>query len=537
MVIMIGKRFALIGAILFGSLAAGGCASDPGESKHSSWLQDEPTRNRSKDDPAEPKMLPMTFFATGKLLESRGQYEQAAQKYQQAVAVNHQFLTAYNRLGLVLDRLGRYEAADEAFVRAIELAPDKAFLRNNLAFSYILQRRWADAEAELRNALQLQGNFPRAHINLGLALARQGKFTAALKAFESTLGKDEALYNLGTVFAGMGRYQDANELYRKALAVNPSLSAAETQLQRLIPHLAGPRPDEPRARITDTEIIDLGIVHADTVPSPGDAPAVMPTEQGTVQTVTVPVESTVVPEPQSQTAARPAPLQAAPVASEVPAAAAVKAVAISEPPAQPASQAERGIEPSASAVQSSVDGNVAIVSSSPPPQTTIKSTLDQAAQSRQIDAGMRSGQPDMFRFEREIPDYVGLSPARQREILEAAWPIIRIKVGQWSEEFRNRVALAMTPSPAPIRNIEHDRPDLQGVSPGMQRDILAAGYEMMKTALLRWSVGVFSQPNQPRIAAGSERPDEADILPLTGSVRNTAADVQKESGEDRNPRR
>ena len=107
---------------------------------------------RAETGPA-PRILPITHFAAAELLEEGGHYVQALQQYRKAIALNHGYAEAYNRAGILWDRLGRYDEADRALAEAISLRPDYALYYNNLGFSYLLQHRYVEAESMFSEAL------------------------------------------------------------------------------------------------------------------------------------------------------------------------------------------------------------------------------------------------------------------------------------------------------------------------------------------------------------------------------------------------
>jgi len=228
----IGK-WAVVTGCVASLLGAAGCVtqSKMGQKKQSPiWAEADQHVAAEASQEAEPRILPRTHYAAGRLLDKRGDFEGAVSQYRRAVAVNHRYLEAWNRLGVALDRLGRFEEADQAFTQAIFIDPDQPQLRNNLAFSYMLQRRWPDAEAELRNALLLDPEFDRARVNLGLVLAYQHRFDDALAAFAQALPEADAHYNMGLIRRQMGHYDDAVRAFRKALLLDPRLEAATQQI-------------------------------------------------------------------------------------------------------------------------------------------------------------------------------------------------------------------------------------------------------------------------------------------------------------------
>jgi tetratricopeptide (TPR) repeat protein len=184
-----------------------------------------------------PKILPETHFAAGKLFEAQGLPNKAITQYRKAIATNHHYVEAYNRLGMLYGRLGMHDDAVKVFQQAIALKPDNATLHNNLGFEYAMQGRWAEAERSLRRALELQPDFQRAHVNLGLVLGRMGRFDESLECFLAALPEPDAYYNLGLMYRGYDRFEDAADVFEYVLSLDPQFAAARKQLDILVPEL------------------------------------------------------------------------------------------------------------------------------------------------------------------------------------------------------------------------------------------------------------------------------------------------------------
>ena len=214
-----------------------GCASPHGpkvSGRHQQPVSDVPPPDSPEVTDADPPtILPETHMSAGRLHESQNQFLRAAEQYQLAIKLKPDHVAAYNRLGIVLDRLGRYEKADETFRRAIQLAPDQAYLHNNLAFSCILQSHWTEAEIELTRALELQPNFARARVNLAMVLAQQSRFEEALNQFQTALSAAEAYYNIGLMYQSKRKPVEAAQAFAQALELNPKLVAAGKRLEQL----------------------------------------------------------------------------------------------------------------------------------------------------------------------------------------------------------------------------------------------------------------------------------------------------------------
>jgi len=181
--------------------------------------------------PAKPPTIKAeTFLATGRLLESQGNFIQAAKLYQRACKTRPDYVAAWNRLGIVCDKLGRYNQAEESFVQGIKHAPKAAFLHNNLGFSCLLAGKYTEAQKHLQRALALNGQFQRARVNLGLALAKQGEMEAAFVELKRALPTAQAHYNMGYLHRLAGEWEKAGNCYKLALELDPDLGEAKTNL-------------------------------------------------------------------------------------------------------------------------------------------------------------------------------------------------------------------------------------------------------------------------------------------------------------------
>lgn len=184
--------------------------------------------------PATPPTIKAeTFLATGQLLESQGNFSEAAKLYQRACRTRLDYVAAWNRLGIVCDKLGRYKQAEESFTQAIKHAPNAAFLHNNLGFSCLLAGKYEQAQTHIQRALELNGQFQRARVNLALALAKQGYMEDAFVEFKKALPLAQAHYNMGYLYRQTSDWEKAGNCYKLALELDPELADAKTSLALL----------------------------------------------------------------------------------------------------------------------------------------------------------------------------------------------------------------------------------------------------------------------------------------------------------------
>src|SRR5919108_3895560 len=85
----------------------------------------------------------------------------------------------YFQQGQARLREGMAAQATVPLEKAKRRAPDKASIREYLGIAYFRLRRWEEAEAEFRAALEISPVNDYAHYALGRCLERQGRDTEA----------------------------------------------------------------------------------------------------------------------------------------------------------------------------------------------------------------------------------------------------------------------------------------------------------------------------------------------------------------------
>lgn len=121
----------------------------------------------------------------GVALAARGQREQAAAHFLEALRLNPANARAQNRRGEDLVAQGKIDAGIARFQRAVKLKPDLVEAYNNLGLAYASQGRMDQALAMFRQAIALDRNFAAAYKNLAMALMCQGKNKEAGEMLEN----------------------------------------------------------------------------------------------------------------------------------------------------------------------------------------------------------------------------------------------------------------------------------------------------------------------------------------------------------------
>ncbi len=116
-----------------------------------------------------------------------GQTAQAQKFYRQARGLDPSYDTAYNSAGLWYYGQDRLHPAAAEYRRTLALNPEDAYAMLGLGRLALRQRRWAEAENYLQQALARQPDLVDGRRALGEALARQGRRREAITAYEKSL--------------------------------------------------------------------------------------------------------------------------------------------------------------------------------------------------------------------------------------------------------------------------------------------------------------------------------------------------------------
>ncbi len=149
--------------------------------------------------------------------------------------IDEQFLDAYSflRAGMANERTGNYPGAVRLYERGLAVEPGNVELLNALGFSLFQQGRSEEAVVALEKAIAADPGHAKAHNNLALASVDLGELELAEAYYRESLAIEPhpSIYNdLGFVLESQGLPEDAEELYRKALELDPESPSANFNL-------------------------------------------------------------------------------------------------------------------------------------------------------------------------------------------------------------------------------------------------------------------------------------------------------------------
>jgi len=181
---------------LCAALALWGCSStNPGTEIHPA--------NSNEETPAQKLARVHTQLAAG--YYARNQQNVALEELNEALKVDPKYAPAHNVLGLIYMELKEDAKAEQAFKKAIELAPQDPEVRNNYGWY-----------------LCTKGETKRAIENFNLA-ARHPLYRTP----------DVALVNAGQCSARIGEVKEAESYFRQALALQPNAILASYGLAEI----------------------------------------------------------------------------------------------------------------------------------------------------------------------------------------------------------------------------------------------------------------------------------------------------------------
>jgi tetratricopeptide (TPR) repeat protein len=141
------------------------------------------------------------------------------------------FQADYTTEGMKALDEGKYDAAVQAFRKAIEADAKDYFAHFNLAMAYTMLRRDPEAVAEYRKTLELKPGLYEAELNGGMVLLRQKDPAEALPLFEDAVARRpqefRPRYYLAESELQTGDYAKAEESYKLAIALDAKSAGAQ----------------------------------------------------------------------------------------------------------------------------------------------------------------------------------------------------------------------------------------------------------------------------------------------------------------------
>lgn len=150
---------------------------------------------------------------------------------------------AKETLGISLIQEGNLQGGLKELIQAGELDPSDAGIQNSIGGAYRSAREFEKAVIHYQRALALKPDFPEARNNLGTVYASMGRWEQAIPLFEKAANdfkydnRHVAYENLGTVYFFQKKYDIAIGYYQRSLGLEPRYGPAYENMGMAYEHL------------------------------------------------------------------------------------------------------------------------------------------------------------------------------------------------------------------------------------------------------------------------------------------------------------
>ncbi|WP_353930331.1 tetratricopeptide repeat protein [Okeanomitos corallinicola TIOX110] len=156
-------------------------------------------------------------------LDNLGKYEEAISSYDKAVEIKSDFHQVWNNRGISLNNLGKYEEAISSYDKAVEIKPDLHLAWYNRGISLHKLGRYEEAIFSYDKAVEIKPNLHLVWYNLGRDKEAISSFG---KAVEIKPDLHLAWNNRGISLNNLGKYEEAISSYDKAVEIKPDYHLA-----------------------------------------------------------------------------------------------------------------------------------------------------------------------------------------------------------------------------------------------------------------------------------------------------------------------
>ena len=159
----------------------------------------------------------------GRVFDSQGQYEQAAEQYRRALEIEPENAGAYGGVAAAYAQLGRLGEAEKFYKQAISARPGYWATYNWLGLFYMAHARYEEAADIFSQVIKLAPDSFTGYYNLGAVRIYQGKYGEAIPPLEQSLSirpTSGALSNLGTAYFQMRRYVESASKFEEAVKLD-----------------------------------------------------------------------------------------------------------------------------------------------------------------------------------------------------------------------------------------------------------------------------------------------------------------------------
>lgn len=169
-------------------------------------------------------------YLRGNTLFSKGEYQEAAAEYLQALKLNPGLSDVFNNLGNCMNQLGQTEEATKCFQNALAADPENSVAYTNLGNLLREKGNTTQAMRYLLKAAEVDSKNIRARISLANILMELSRYREAAQILYAVTRIDatnaEAYCNLANATRELYQFDEAVTFARKATELNPNMLEA-----------------------------------------------------------------------------------------------------------------------------------------------------------------------------------------------------------------------------------------------------------------------------------------------------------------------
>jgi Tfp pilus assembly protein PilF len=165
-------------------------------------------------------------YEVGLKLVNKGDFANAAMRFEKAVSIYPEYLAARNDLGAQFLKLKRIDEAEKAFQMVMEKDPKNFNAKFNLGLVRVERKDYVEAISQLNQAIAIDSTRPVARLWLGVAYLESGDMATAEKELMRALvmGLTECVaahYHLARIYLSRGDFAEASRSVRAYLDEAP----------------------------------------------------------------------------------------------------------------------------------------------------------------------------------------------------------------------------------------------------------------------------------------------------------------------------
>ena len=177
------------------------------------------------------------YYLLGSSLESQKRMGEALAAYDKALQRKPGHIDVLTHHAMILQSLGKSEAAEISCRKALELRPNDPLLHYNLGVLLYELNRPDEAEESYQHAIDIDIHNARPYANLGYVQRKRKKFEEAVENYRQAAKLDprsaEIHHNFGLALRDLKKLEDASACQKRALELNPRYEDACIELASL----------------------------------------------------------------------------------------------------------------------------------------------------------------------------------------------------------------------------------------------------------------------------------------------------------------